>query len=450
MLGADLIHVPSRRIDGTERQMGEEHAVSHHQASAPGRTGQGLDLLGADDTVIVGAGIAGLACARRLFEAQRPFVVISEDVGGRLQRSRDGSVSLGAYYVRADYTQVNRYARSGRRINDLVIRRHDEKGAHGYWDSRLMLHLPQAARFLAALAEFRLRYDALKQRSIHIGQAAAVRADSTLDEWYHMPAAEFIREHRIGDLARWYLAPGLHGTAFISVEELNAFTLLLGALPILVPTYEFTPQLDRLTGGFEDAIVLDTVAGVGLHGARYDIETKANGILSAAHLVIATPTDTAKHLLDLPATKRPVSVHSFLVSGSLRGAYQRADMHLFPDTDSTFAIARQHNGTVLVASREEHTDLGKYFTQWRVIEHKHWNPAFHIIGDELLEANPGPNLYLVGDHNIVGLEDAYLTGLYAANRIIATTHTGRATTRTHASTSPGRRSMAISPEVSRR
>jgi hypothetical protein len=85
------------------------------------------------------------------------------------------------------------------------------------------------------------------------------------------------------------------------------------------------------------------------------------------------------------------------------------------------AIARQENGTFLVSSQQPQPDLGRYFTTWRVLECRHWNPAFHLLGDTLLECEQGPGLYLVGDHNIVALEDAYLTGLYAANRIIHAT-----------------------------
>jgi hypothetical protein len=56
---------------------------------------------------------------------------------------------------------------------------------------------------------------------------------------------------------------------------------------------------------------------------------------------------------------------------------------------------------------------------WEVVEHHHWNPAFHLEGDALLECEQGPGLYLVGDHNVCDLEDTYITGVYAANSILA-------------------------------
>lgn len=373
------------------------------------------------DTIIVGAGIAGLACARRLHDARRPFLMISENVGGRIQRSRDLGVNLGAYYVRADYTHVNRYVRRGRRIDQLRIKRHAADSSYTYWDRRLLLHVPQAARFLRLLVQFRRHYRNLERRSLTVDQATAIRSDPFLLQLYQQSAPDFIDEHRLIELARWYLGPGLHGTVFTSLEDVTAFTLLLGALPVLVPTYEFTLLLDRLTEGFAGAIVHDTISGVLATGAGYRVETHTNGTLTAERIVIATPTDVAKRLLGLPTAKRPVAAHTFQVLGALRDSYDRADIHLFSETDPTLAIAQQANGMVLVGSQQGHPDFDRYFNKWRVVDHKHWNPAFHILGDGLFECEQGPNLYLIGDHNIVGLEDAYLTGLYAANRIIANT-----------------------------
>ncbi len=107
------------------------------------------------------------------------------------------------------------------------------------------------------------------------------------------------------------------------------------------------------------------------------------------------------------------------VEGTLNHPYDKADINLFPATDPTLAIARQASGVVLLCSKLSHPDFDRYFASWRIVAHRHWDPAFHIVGNDLLECEQGPGLYLVGDHNIVGLEDAYLTGAYAANQIIA-------------------------------
>ena len=80
-------------------------------------------------------------------------------------------------------------------------------------------------------------------------------------------------------------------------------------------------------------------------------------------------------------------------------------------------IVVKADGTVLVCSHTQTPVFDRYFSSWEVVEHKCWNPAFNLAGDILLECEQAPNLYLVGDHNICGLEDAYITGLYAANRI---------------------------------
>ncbi|MCK5030408.1 MAG: NAD(P)/FAD-dependent oxidoreductase, partial [Thermoplasmatales archaeon] len=48
------------------------------------------------DTVIVGAGISGLACARSLSERGEDFLIVSEDIGGRILTSEDGNENYGA------------------------------------------------------------------------------------------------------------------------------------------------------------------------------------------------------------------------------------------------------------------------------------------------------------------------------------------------------------------
>ena len=370
------------------------------------------------ETVIVGGGIAGLACAHRLHDSQRSFLLVTEDVGGRIRTSEDGTVNLGAYYVRDDYDNVNQFVDRGRRIERRHILRGDPDGSFTRRDLPLLLHPLQAVRFFRLMREFLRHYETFKQNCAVMSQAQAIRADPLLYDLYRESATLFIKRNRIEDIARSYLAPAVQGTAFTSVDRLTAFTLLVGVLPLIVPMYEFAFRFDVLTAGFEDALLIDSVTAVTPTDDGYSIQTLNSGTVSADNVVVATPTDVSARLLDLGRVKRPIDAHMFLVRGILRRPWTQATFTLFPDGDPILAIARQTGGSTLFCSVSDDPDFAQYFTTWDVVEHHHWNPAFHLEGDTLLECEQAPGLYLVGDHNVCNLEDAYITGTYAANRIL--------------------------------
>ena len=343
--------------------------------------------------------------------------MISENVGGRISRSQDDAINLGAYYVRADYEHVNRLVRRGRRINGLTTLRHSRDGSYRLSDPRMFNHLPQAARFMSQLRRFQRHYRALTSRCLVEAQADAIRSDPYLERLYQQPATAFIDQHRLGSIAHNYVGPGLYGTTFLPIRQLTAFTLLLGALPALIPIYEFTYQPEQEADWAHTALI-DTVTGINRSGHPYRVDTKHSGSLHADNVVVATPPDVAKRLLGLHTVKGSVGIHSFQISGRLRQPYARADINLFTDDSPICAIARQADGSILLCAHEEQPRLADYLAEWDIIEHRHWNPAFNLIGDNLLDCEQAPGLYLVGDHNICGLEDAYLTGLYAANQIV--------------------------------
>ena len=64
------------------------------------------------DTIIIGAGISGLACARRLQQSDEDFLVISKDIGGRILISDDGLVNYGAFFVCSDYSNLLKYVKN--------------------------------------------------------------------------------------------------------------------------------------------------------------------------------------------------------------------------------------------------------------------------------------------------------------------------------------------------
>jgi len=372
-----------------------------------------------DDTVIIGAGGSGLACARELHDSGRSFRLIAEDVGGRIRSSVDGTANMGAYYVTRDYVHVNRWVDRGRRIRRRQIQRGSPDGSFRRGDLPLLAHLPQAVRFVLLVRDFQRRYEALRLNCLVMSQAEAIRADPKLWDLYREPAVEFVRRHRIEDVARIHIAPLAQATAFVSMDRITALTLLIGVLPTVVPIYEFTFRPDDLMRGFEEALVLDSVTEVSRETSHYSIRTSSGETYFANNVVVATPIEVSTRLLDLGKVKGQVSAHMFLIEGDLRRPWARSMFTLFPEGAETLAIAKQPGGSVLFGSKSASPDFAEYFSTWEVVEHHHWNPALPLEGDALVECEQEPGLYLVGDHNLCNLEDAYITGVFAATRILA-------------------------------
>ncbi len=371
------------------------------------------------ETVIIGGGIAGLACARRLHDSQRPFLLVTEDVGGRICTSTDGAVNLGAYYVRSDYSHVNQFVDRGRRIKRRRILRGDVDGSFTRSDRPLLRHPAQIVRFLRLMREFRRHYESFKRDCLLVSQAEAIRADPLLWGLYHEPASRFIERHRIEDVNRSYLAPAVRATAFTPVDRLTAFTLLVGVLDFVIPTFEYRFRFDVLTDGFDHAVLLDSVTDVESNADHYEIRTRAGGDVAADNVVVATPVAVSARLLDLGPVKSPVSAHTFRVKGDLLQPWAAAMISLFPEGDTILGLARQADGSTLLSTAVSDPDFARIFGTWEVVDRRDWNPAFHLVGTALLECEQKPGLYLVGDHNVCDLEDAYITGVHAANRILA-------------------------------
>jgi len=370
------------------------------------------------ETVIVGGGIAGLACGRQLHDHQQRFLLITESIGGRLRRSADGTANLGAYYVRGDYTHVNQFVDRGRRIRRRNILRGIDAESFSNSDLPLVMHVPETVRFLRLMREFRRHYASFQRDCLQSSQKAAIEGDPYLASLYRQPAREFVQRHRIETIARTYLAPAIHGTGFTQVDGLTAFTLMVAVLPTVVPMFEYTFRPDHLTEGFEGQLLFGSVASITRTDDGYSVHTRDSGTHYAQNVVVATPAAVSATLLDVGPMKRPISARMFLVRGRLLEPWAKTIVTLFPPGDTTFALAKQVDGSTVFCSASENPDFAKYFADWTVVEHVVWDPAFHLVGDELLDCEQGPGLFLIGDHNVCTLEDAYITGLYAANRIL--------------------------------
>jgi thioredoxin reductase len=64
-------------------------------------------------TIIIGGGIAGLSCALRLQEVNEDFLIITDNLGGRLKYSVK-KINNGAYFVMKSYKNAGNLISRGR------------------------------------------------------------------------------------------------------------------------------------------------------------------------------------------------------------------------------------------------------------------------------------------------------------------------------------------------
>jgi len=67
-------------------------------------------------TIVIGGGISGLACARTLADAKEDFLLISDELGGRMLTSKALTVDYGASYVTSAYKNVLKFVNKGERL----------------------------------------------------------------------------------------------------------------------------------------------------------------------------------------------------------------------------------------------------------------------------------------------------------------------------------------------
>ena len=77
------------------------------------------------DTIIIGAGMAGLGCGHHFLKnSQKDFLIISEDIGGRVCSSVDGRVNYGAYFVLENYHHILPYVTKRERFHPFFVDMH--------------------------------------------------------------------------------------------------------------------------------------------------------------------------------------------------------------------------------------------------------------------------------------------------------------------------------------
>ncbi|MFZ2225893.1 MAG: NAD(P)-binding protein [Candidatus Moraniibacteriota bacterium] len=370
------------------------------------------------ETIIIGGGIAGLACAKRLDEAKKDFLLISEDIGGRILTSDDGNVNYGAYFVCEDYNHFLQHVFLGRRIRLSKFLFHKKSRNYLLFSLRSLIYLPQFVRLIFLLRKFRKHFYVFRKKSETISQKQALEEDDYLLQLFKTKVEDFIKKHQLEELTRNIIAQSLNACTFSPISDMNAFNYLQFSLPLIVPFYEFRFKKDSMIARFKNKIIIDCVIKIEKEKNNYIVCTKT-ATYKTKNVVLATQIETSRKLIKIKEKiNKPVDAHMFHVKGKPNFKIKKGEFQMFDPNMDTLAISRQLDGTYLYYSKKQKPNFREFFTEASVIEHKFWKPVGNINGHSLIEANVDDNLYLIGDYNVVGLEDAFITGIYAANKIV--------------------------------
>ncbi len=366
------------------------------------------------ETLIIGGGIAGLACARKLAEAGRDFLLITKDIGGRIRASGDGRANYGAVCVGSTYANVLPHVERRRRLGDLVSYADPEPVRV----PRAILRFPlQLARWSLLTSRFMAAYRRFQRRALTMSQKRAIEADPYLHGLFFESAESFVKRHRIEDLAR-SLEPVLYGVAASTLREQTAFQHQLASASMLVRWHEFSFDTGKFVAPFRGKIVIGEARRVRDEGTAYLVFLGGGGALRARNVVVATPSRVASRLLGLEEINEGRNVYVLHLRGTLKERYRRGMIKIFGLGSPLFWMIEEEDGTFIAYATRARPRLGGLFSSCEIIARTAWRPLSNNIGTALFEARQGRNLWLIGDHNITGLEDAYITGLYAASQIL--------------------------------
>ncbi|MBC8066052.1 MAG: FAD-dependent oxidoreductase [Chlorobia bacterium] len=331
--------------------------------------------------VVVGAGLAGLVCARKLHQLGVPVIVVDADdrPGGRLKTDREGGFLLD----RGFQTLFTAYPSAKRELDmDALNLGKFEKGAHIFHGGNLSLLEPQTLMDM-----FRTKFELVRSKTIPLGDKRllakfsgsaghmSVRQAYATDP---MPTEDYLRGFGFGDeIMDRFFRPFLGGifldkSLTVDSRQFLFVWAMLNQGQTAIPANGIQAIADQITadiprylfrfGNKVDQIVRDS------HGHPTGIRFDTSETIDANSVVIATEAEEASRLAGQPTaeghksstclyfeTATPVVDGAYLL---LNGSGKGIVNHVAPVSNAspTYAPSGKHLASVTVLGNPEQSD----------------------------------------------------------------------------------------------
>lgn len=371
------------------------------------------------ETIIIGAGISGLSCARKLQDNNKDFLVISPDIGGRMITSKDGQINYAAYVVDSNYKNISPYIRRTRKLDlNKDFKFHIKNPSTHLLTPSLFRYLPLGIIFALKQIRFDIAYSKFKKDCKNISQAKAIEKSKYLTKIFTTKVSKSFDLSKLDkDLASKILCIS-NSVSFSKPTNRRVFGMHQLAQLVLYDPHEFIFLKDKLINDFKSKIVKDLATKISSKEGKHIVTTKKGEKYTCKNLVIATPISVSNKLLKLNLKMDTVLVNMIHLKGKIKEEYSLQNFQLFlPKNNDVCVIAKQSNGDYLYYYHGK-PNIKKFFTNFKIMKKHNFDPAIEYIKKPYLESNLGNNQYLIGDFNVTGIEDCFITGIYAANQIL--------------------------------
>lgn len=362
-----------------------------------------------------------MACGKTLHEHGKDFVLLTRELGGRMLTSQSHLVNYGASYVTSDYENILPLMGGGKRIRTSECYFFRDGRLINFYRRETLRSAAALVRLLVTARDFRKRLRRLRQRGLHEQQKDILASDPVLSVLVRTPARLFVERLGLQDLNDLFFAPLFNSTGFIEYDQSNAFHYLDNLMPLLCRTYvaDHGRCAEELSKSWRDRIRMEEVEGMTrADDGAYIVQT-SRATYRARSVVLALPYKDAIRFWSVPKPAHNVPVHVIELVGERRPALRDRGIVFFrPEEHDITILWRQATGSDVIFSGIRDPELHRYYESHRIIKTLYWATAAVLSGDHWAAQDLGQGMYLASDYNICGLEDAFITGVYAANRII--------------------------------
>lgn len=422
------------------------------------------------ETVIAGAGCAGMNCALELQKEGREYLLVSPNIGGRVANDEGVHMNYGAVFYFGTYKHM---LASGllKGTVDVLPKlsmgqcHHDDGEAYQPISATTLKDLPSILSYMKWMrGEFIPRYTKFKDDCCIMEVAEALKKDALIEELYTESAEHFIKRMGFEPICRDLISMFAHACTGTRIKDLTALDYLNTVQPLTMQIpplkllfdlkrfdFDSVATKERLSKGAGDVLIGEIAEVSRLDDGTWKVKASAatgeetEGRIDAVkesgwvaregelieitcdNLVMATSAHITASLLGglsgLPELdiRKASQLTGYLLRGKIRAEYAAHTLHIFDDTIPIIYIARRLDGDYEIFTEvdfEKDRKFDEYFAEWEVLGKKFWPYALYTAAHEALPQNLAPGLIMAGDVNGLGMEPAAISGIYAANKIM--------------------------------